>query len=574
MYEEFFQLQARPFSAAPLVANYFPSQSMESARQNLIRAIERGEGPGVVIGPTGVGKTMLLRVLADQFGQVVRVVMLAGTRIATRKSLLQSILFELEMPYRGMDEGELRLALIDALRRCEAIPNGILLLIDEAHFLPLRLLDEARLITNVVHDNRPRVRLVLAGSPQLEERFTNPKLDSFNQRLAARCYLQPFSRDETDEYVRAEISWAGGDADAIISDDAIQAVHRASDGIPRIINQVCDRALVIGQMKMHGRIEADLIQEAWADLQQLPPPWSEPRSPQFTDRGNVVEFGQLEDSNESPTFHLETPVLTERGMVPERTAAGFGEALELARFAAEREPILHTPTDHDAVAQNDCPCDEVEFEGGIFHTDTVLVSAPFVEETPEWTNCGEIATVVEETRSPELNPFSDSFDEEIVVIDRTLAQTTDGLRGRPRVSCLEGREIVEALAQLPKARAADAIQIPQEDISAPTPVTPTGPAFEFSTLQDLPAIDLLEELCEEPDLTESQANEHVEFELDDEADCVPLPWTRGTPGDDRDIIVVEEDGHVELDSAADLTTPNPHRAEYRELFAQLRRASN
>src|SRR5688500_1495653 len=127
MHEAFFQLQSRPFPAAPVVANYFPSQSMEGARQNLIRVIERAEGPGVVIGPAGVGKTLLLRVLAVHFAHVLKVVMLAGTRIATRKALLQSILFELEMPYRNMDEGELRLSLIDALRRSDSIPRGILL---------------------------------------------------------------------------------------------------------------------------------------------------------------------------------------------------------------------------------------------------------------------------------------------------------------------------------------------------------------------------------------------------------------------------------------------------------------
>jgi general secretion pathway protein A len=206
MYEMFFHFQNSPFPAQPVVANYFPTQAVESARQCLVRIIERSEGPGLIVGPAGVGKTLLLQVLAEHFSDVYRIALLSGTRIDTRKSLLQNILFELGVPYRGMDEGELRLGLIDALRPSDSCRNGILLLVDEAHTLPLRLLDEIRMITNVVRDGQPRARLVLAGGSAMEERFANPKMESFNQRIAARCYLQSLSREETYEYVRAQLS--------------------------------------------------------------------------------------------------------------------------------------------------------------------------------------------------------------------------------------------------------------------------------------------------------------------------------------------------------------------------------
>ena len=98
MYEAFFEFQTRPFPATPEIANYFPAQCLEAARQSLVRVIERAEGPGLVVGPAGVGKTLLLNVLADHFAREFRVVQLSGTRVTTRKSLLQSILFELELP--------------------------------------------------------------------------------------------------------------------------------------------------------------------------------------------------------------------------------------------------------------------------------------------------------------------------------------------------------------------------------------------------------------------------------------------------------------------------------------------
>jgi type II secretory pathway predicted ATPase ExeA len=539
MYEAFFQLHSRPFPAVPVVANYFPSQSMEVARQNLIRAVERTEGPGVVIGPAGVGKTLLLRVLADHFASAVRVVVLSGTRVATRKSLLQTILFELQMPYRGMDEGELRLALIDALRRNDDIPNGILLLIDEAHVLPLRLLDEARLITNVVHDGRPRVSLVLAGNPQLDDRFTNPKLDSFNQRIAARCYLQPFSRDETYEYVRAEISWAGGDADAIISDETARAVFRASDGIPRIINQVCDHALVMAQALGRHHVDAGLIQESWADLQQLPPPWQEQPVAASAAPSTVIEFGQLEETGSSIAF-------------------------------GESDPNPPVCDSDPCVAQNDSPCEEAEVANDIFQTDIVLVNAPFLDE-PQWTNCGEQAANVKLDRPTAPNPFSDTFDEEIVVIDRLTAQSTDGFRGRPRVSCAEGREIVDALIHIPES--SGQVELPTSNANSPVLENYPTPAFEFSTLQDLPEIDSQDEFEIEPSVVNIEPEEQVELDFDEDVDCVPLPWTRGSLGDDRDIIIVEEETPAPISQGESPTNSAP-RSEYRELFAQLRRASN
>ena len=194
-----------------------------------------------MIGPSGVGKTLLCRLLAAYFDPQFRVALLSNAQICTHKALLQSILFELGLPYREMDEGELRLQLLDYLNPNEDCPHGLLLIVDEAHTLPIRLLEEIRMLTNVVRDGQPRVRLVLAGGPRLDERFASPRLESFNQRVAARCYLQSLRREETDEYVRSHISLCGGSADAVFTEDAYRAIFQATDGIPRLINQVCNQ---------------------------------------------------------------------------------------------------------------------------------------------------------------------------------------------------------------------------------------------------------------------------------------------------------------------------------------------
>lgn len=168
MYEAFFALPKRPFLAAPLVDRYFPAEAIETSRNTLARCIERAEGAGMLVGPSGTGKTLVLHLLAAQFVGRFSIVLLQNTHLATRRALLQAILFELGLPYRGMEEGELRLSLIDRLASSQAAPDGLLLLVDEAHALPAKLMEEVRMITNIVRDGRPRARLILAGGPILE----------------------------------------------------------------------------------------------------------------------------------------------------------------------------------------------------------------------------------------------------------------------------------------------------------------------------------------------------------------------------------------------------------------------
>src|SRR5262249_19017974 len=161
----------RPFAAVPRVDRYYPGEAVEAARLALARCIERAEGCALVVGPPGTGKTLLCQVLAEQFRGSLSPVLLSGTRIISRKALLQAVLYELGLPYRRRDEGELRLTLIDRLNTAAAQPASLLVLVDEAHTLPAKLVEELRLLTNIIRQGQSRVRLVLAGAPVLEERL-------------------------------------------------------------------------------------------------------------------------------------------------------------------------------------------------------------------------------------------------------------------------------------------------------------------------------------------------------------------------------------------------------------------
>ncbi len=426
MYEANFGLDARPFSSVAQTDQYYPATAIESSRQTLDRAIQRAEGVGLVVGPAGTGKTLLCRMLAEQLQASFQVALLSCGRMSTRRALLQAILFELGRPYRDMDEGELRLALVDYVTADDDCPNGIVLIVDEAHTLPLRLFEEIRLLTNLAKDNLPRIRLVMVGGPLLEERFANPKLESLSQRIAARCYLEPLSRAETQQYIERQVSQAGGEEATIFSSEACRTVHQATDGVPRLVNQLCDHAMLLAFSESHRRINTACVEEAWADLQQLPTPYSS--SCQEADAGAVIEFGGLDDGP----------------CEPEEAAPSAACEDEDSDFAVPSLRVAHVP-------------DEL---GGEPERQLDLIEESLTELDEDFRPAGSIGPELELVFDDATDPFGESFEEEEVISD-------DRLTGQGRSSELEQ----PPLDADPEATAADPAESDNEahDRSADLP---------------------------------------------------------------------------------------------------------
>ncbi len=382
MYGAFFSLKKQPFASVPQTDQYFPAATVEAARIALARCIERGEGVGLVVGPTGTGKSLLCRLLAEQFKVTFPVAELSCGRLSTRRSLFQAILYKLGQPYRDMDEGELRIALVDYLTLGKAPYRGMVLIVDEAHTLPLRLLDEIRMLTNLAGQGRPLVRLVLAGNGSLEERFAGPKMESFNQRISTRCYLESLGRSETQDYIHAQIDLAGGCGADLFSEDACQSVFKAADGVPRLINQLCDHALLVAYVAGCRTVDPAQIEEAWADLQQLPTPWNGDGQ---HEQCGVIEFGRIDDSADETS---------------PQTAA---ESVEF--------PSLRVANDFDEVeAELSEVCQQIEH----------------IEETPagakgDFQPLGTVQPEIELVISDTDHPFNEEFEHEEVVTDRYAA---------------------------------------------------------------------------------------------------------------------------------------------------------
>lgn len=567
MYETFFHFRQRPFLASPSIERYFPGQAIEHARQTLLRCVERAQGPGLLVGPTGTGKSLVCQMLADQLSGNFRVALLANTRLSTRRSLLQNVLFELGLSYRDLDEGEMRLSLLQHIEPSVECSQGLVLIVDEAQSLPLRLLEELRALTNVVRHGRSRVQLVLAGGSALEERFAHPKLESFNQRIAARCYLQAFNRSESYEYVRAQLASVDASAEPLFPAESMEAVFRATDGVPRLINQVCDLALLQAAQARRAVVDPGCIEAAWAELQQLPAPWQNPSStPAAGASSGIIEFGSLDDDGPSGA----TPFANDESIVESPEAEDLrGDDFE----RAANGPVM-------------APKGEVE-PVDLYARVTNVVVDSWLPELPESTAAAPMpptapASAPTPARAPAASLFGDGFVEEEVVLDHYASLALRQIESRLRVSCVEGREMAALLPPPATTILGNDVPAATDSRASAQPVeVPAGSAEDalLKAIRAIPPVDdpsrwtpgrLPDMECvalDPPVLSFEEAGS--QYVLGDAESGARRPHLLPVPHDDRDLLIVEEEGSPPPPANPD--QGRARRQDYRQLFSRLRR---
>jgi len=321
MFKNHFSLNRLPFSTTPDVSGYFPAESIEAARRTVLQVLEHGTGIPLIFGESGMGKSLLLRMLEKFFEDDCHVVYMANQRLRTPKSLYQHLLFSLHQSYCGMDENELRLLFLDQLFQREAY--GMILLVDEAQSLGRSTLEELRVLLHYNCDENPEsIRLVLAGDRRFEERLTHPHLNAFQQQVVARCYLEKFRREETDKEILWQLKQAGCETpDLVFLAEARKTVHQLTEGVPRIVHQLCQQALALATEWDLLHVDETVVQSAWEILQQLPGSMdsiSTTDSPNNQDGTLIIEFGTLDDDGPvASSFRVEHSANHPPNMMPE-----------------------------------------------------------------------------------------------------------------------------------------------------------------------------------------------------------------------------------------------------------------
>jgi general secretion pathway protein A len=279
VYEDFYGLAEKPFSLTPDPKYLYRSQSHANAFELLQYAIERREGFVVVTGDIGTGKTTLCRALLEQIDRTTFTALVLNPFLS-EEDLLKRILLDFGVISReelkmgklaGVSKQELIDAIYDFLLGLIPLKAGAVLIIDEAQNLPLQVLEQIRILSNLETDKEKLLQIILVGQLNLQALLRSPELRQLDQRVSIRYELKPLDEETVAGYVAHRLTIAGGSAYVAFTAKALTEVHRLSNGIPRLINLICDRALLGGFSLQTNRITDDIVRQAAASLDLVAP---------------------------------------------------------------------------------------------------------------------------------------------------------------------------------------------------------------------------------------------------------------------------------------------------------------
>jgi general secretion pathway protein A len=266
MYNEFYGFREAPFNITPDPRFLFFSDKHREAFNHVLFGIRERKGFIQITGEVGAGKTTVCRAILTELGPTYKTALILNPML-TATQLMRTILQELGLEARRVD----RTAYLDVLNRYlleqAAAGHDVVLIIDEAQDLESDLLEQVRLLSNLETDQRKLLQIVLIGQPELREKLNQRSLRQLRQRITVRYHLSPLDRFETERYISHRLRVAGADGRPSFSSWAIRRVQRYSGGVPRLINAVCDKALLYGYVNGTYALDARAVGQAIRELE-------------------------------------------------------------------------------------------------------------------------------------------------------------------------------------------------------------------------------------------------------------------------------------------------------------------
>ena len=267
MYESFFGLSEKPFSITPDPRYLYLSERHAEALAHLLYGINESGGFIQLTGEVGTGKTTVVRTLLSRVPHHADVAVILNPRVTPAEFLL-TICEELGVGIPEADRSSVK-QVVDALNRrllsAHAEGRRIIVLVDEAQNLSIDVLEQVRLLTNLETPTQKLLQIILIGQPELRELLDRTELRQLAQRITGRYHLNPLSREETQGYVRHRLRVAGA-TEEIFTPAALRELHRVSSGVPRVINVVCDRALLGAYTQEERKITPALVRRAAGEV--------------------------------------------------------------------------------------------------------------------------------------------------------------------------------------------------------------------------------------------------------------------------------------------------------------------
>jgi general secretion pathway protein A len=268
MYKAFYKLQKNPFEITPDPAFLYPTRRHNEALAALYYGVRHHKGFVVMTGEVGTGKTLLVRYLLQLLKKTNVGYAYIFNPILSDLEFLQYIAGDFGLVLAGKNKSQLLLELSRFLISRYQKNLTTVLVVDEAHHLSAEVLEEVRLLTNLEATDKKLLQILLVGQPELDEKLDSVELRQLKQRIALRCQLEPLDQEEIKGYVERRLHVAGANSSAayLFPPETVVAVHRHSKGIPRLINTVCENALILGYARHANSITAEMVDEVAREL--------------------------------------------------------------------------------------------------------------------------------------------------------------------------------------------------------------------------------------------------------------------------------------------------------------------
>jgi type II secretory pathway predicted ATPase ExeA len=274
MYTQFYNFSEKPFNLTPDPKFLYLTPSHREALASMLYGINERKGFIAITGEVGVGKTTLIYTLLNNLNEKVKTAFVYHTS-ATFDQLLSYILIDLNVTVDSQDKIALLGKLNEYLTHNISQDETLAIIIDEAQNLPNKVLEEFRLLSNLETSKQKLLQILLVGQPELAEKLNSQDLRQLKQRIGISRKIKPLNPKEREEYIDHRLKIAGSSSKNVFSSDAISAISKHSEGIPRVINIICDNALLIGysysQKKISGKIVKEVIEDLSGRIEEVPP---------------------------------------------------------------------------------------------------------------------------------------------------------------------------------------------------------------------------------------------------------------------------------------------------------------
>ena len=266
MYLEYYGLTEPPFAITPNPRFLFYSGKHREAFNHLLYGIRERKGFVQLTGEVGAGKTTLCRALLEQLGDNFSTALILNP-VLSADQLVKAVAMEFGLEVRGLDRLEIVAVINDFLLRQLAENRETVLIIDEAQDLTNELLEQVRLLSNLETDDRKLLQIVLMGQPELRDRLNDHSLRQLRQRITVRYHLHPLRRAEVAQYVQHRLQVSGAQGAPYFTQPALWRIFNYTKGIPRLVNAVCDKALLAGFVEQRDRIDFRIVGRALRELE-------------------------------------------------------------------------------------------------------------------------------------------------------------------------------------------------------------------------------------------------------------------------------------------------------------------